>query len=114
MNNGKHGFLIVAALLGGFILSFLGLGVLWAGAPWPYQMLMFFPFLLLALAVRRFGGSGLYVLIGAIPVASMLVQFRDKDNSHLMPVLVVIAWGLGTLLGHYFGGRLSRRPDGYA
>ena len=77
-------------------------------------MLMFFPFLLLALAVKRFGGSVVYVLIGAIPVALMLVQFRDKDNSHLMPVLVVIAWMIGILLGHYFGGRLSRRPDGYA
>jgi hypothetical protein len=114
MNSGRNGILLVVGLLGGFILSFVGLGVLWAGAPWPYQMLMFFPFLLLALGVKRFGGNGVHVLIGAIPVAAMLVQFRDKDNSHLMPILVVIAWLLGILLGHYVGGRISRLPDGHA
>lgn len=111
MNSGRKGILLVVALLGGFILSFVGLGVLWVGTPWPYQMLMFFPFLLLALGVKRFGGNGVHVLIGAVPVALLLVQFRDKDNSHLMPVLIVVAWGLGIFLGHYFGSRLSRRPE---
>jgi hypothetical protein len=91
------------ALLGGFALSFVGLGVLWAGAPWPYQALMFFPFLLLALAIKRFGGRVVHVLIGAIPIALLLVQFRDKEGSHLMPILVVIAWMLGMLLGHRLG-----------
>lgn len=100
---------MVAALLGGFILSFVGLGVLWVGAAWPYQMLMFFPFMLLALAIKRFGGKVAFVFIGAFPLASMLVQFRDKDDSHLMPILIVLAWVAGILLGHYFGGRLSRR-----
>ena len=60
MDNWRHGLLTVVALLGGFALSFVGLGVLWVGVPWTYQMLMFFPFLLLALAVmllgRYFGG----------------------------------------------------------
>jgi hypothetical protein len=109
MNSRRSGLLIVVALLGGFLLSFAGLGVLWAGTAWPYQMLMFFPFLLLAFAVKHFGGTVIPVLIGALPVASLLVQFRDKDDSHLLPVLVVVAWVLGVLLGHFLGGRRSRR-----
>lgn len=112
MSNGKQGVLRIAALLGGFILSFVGVGVLWAGAPWPYQLLMFFPFLLLAFAIERFESTALPMLIGVFPIGTILVQFRDKDNSHLMPVLAVSAWVLGILLGHYLGGRFTRKPNG--
>lgn len=114
MSNGKQGFLVIAALLGGFILSFVGSGMLWVGAPWPYQLLMLFPFMLLAFAIKRFGGTALPMLIGAIPIGTILVQGRDKDNSHLMPVLVVSAWVLGILLGHYLGGRFTRKTNGDA
>ena len=106
--------MIVVALFGGFILSFLGLGALWVGASWPFQMLMFFPFLLLALAIKRFGGNAVPLILGALPIAATLVQFRDKENSHLMPILMVGAWALGILLGNYLGSRLSRPPDGDA
>lgn len=106
--------MIVFALFGGFILSFLGIGALWVGLSWQYQMLMFFPFLMLAFGIKRFGGNVVHILIGALPVASILVQFRDKQNSHLMPILIVITWLLGMLLGHYLGGRLFRRPNGHA
>ena len=47
-----------AAIAGGFALSFLGFGLLWAGTPWAYQLLMFFPFLALAFAVTRVGRFG--------------------------------------------------------
>lgn len=109
MNGGKRGIWLVAALLGGFVLSFAGMGALWVGAAWPYQALMSVPFMLLALASRRLAGSAIPVLVGALPVAVMLVQFRDANNSHAMPVLVVAGWALGILLGHALGARLSRR-----
>lgn len=110
MDNWKQGVWSAVALVGGFALSFVGFGVLWAGAPWHYQLLMFFPFLLLAFAITRFGGNTLLVLLGAMPVGALLLQFRDKDNSHVMSFVVVGAWVAGTLIGHYVGGRLRKQP----
>jgi hypothetical protein len=112
MNNRKQGIGFVAALLGGFLLSFVGMGVLWVGTPVPYQFLMFFPFLLLAVALRRFGWSALPMLLGLIPIGEIFVQFRDRDDSHLTSILLVAAWVSGILLGHYLGGRLARHPRG--
>lgn len=110
MSDAKRVTSSILAVPGGFILSFLGLGVLWAGTPWPYQFLMFFAFLLLALGIRRWGGTALPMLMGAAPIGALLVQFRDKDNSHLMPVLLVASWVAGTWLGHHLGGRRAAAP----
>ncbi|MBI1397994.1 MAG: lysophosphatidic acid receptor [Betaproteobacteria bacterium] len=109
MDNSKQRTLWVVAMIGGFALSFVGLGVLWAGAPWHYQILMFFPFLLLAFSVTRFGTNALPVLLGALPIGALLLQFRDKNNSHLMPFVIVGAWVVGILLGHYVSIRLKKR-----
>ena len=101
------------ALAGGFALSFVGLGVLWIGTPWHYQALMFFPFLLLAFAVSRTGPAGdntfMLTIWGAAPIGALITMFRDKDDSHLGPVLIVCAWLAGTLSGHYLAARLRRR-----
>lgn len=110
MSNWKQVIVLVAALVGGFVLSFVGFGVLWAGARWTYQLLMFFPFLLFTFAIKRLGGHALLILIGAIPIAAILVQARDKDDSHLMSILLVVAWAMGILLGDYLSDRFSRKP----
>ncbi len=103
----------VVAAGGGFILSFIGLGVLWIGTPWHYQALMFFPFLLLSFSVTRIRNARdnmfLPVLYGAMPIGALLLLFRDKNNSHLMPILMVCTWVAGTLLGHYLAGKYSRK-----
>jgi hypothetical protein len=86
---------------GGFALSFIGMGLLWIGLPWVCQALMFFPFLLLAYALAKAGGvaTAMSVLYGALPLAMLLMMFRDRDDSHLMPMLIVAAWLAGILGG---------------
>ena len=93
----------VAAVAGGFGLSFLAFGLLWIGTPWHYQALMFLPFLLLAFAVSFTGAQDrmfLLCALGALPLGSVLMLFRDKNDSHLMPILMVLAWLAGILAGH--------------
>lgn len=101
------------AVGGGFGLSFLGLGSLWAGAAWHFQALMFFPFLLLAFAITRAAPPGdkvfLAVIYGASPIGLLLTMFRDSNDSHLMPILMVCAWLAGVVSGHWLAGKLSRR-----
>jgi hypothetical protein len=97
------------AVAAGVGLSFLGLGVLWAGAPWRYQALMLLPFLFATFVVTRTGVSGdktwLLVIYGAAPLAALLTMFRDRDDSHLMPILMVCFWALGALGGHVLASR---------
>jgi hypothetical protein len=47
------------------------------------------------------------VLIGAMPTGALISLFRDKDGSHLMPLLMVGAWVAGASLGRY----LARMPS---
>ncbi|MGE5640739.1 MAG: lysophosphatidic acid receptor, partial [Clostridia bacterium] len=94
----------IVAVAGGFGLSFVAFGLLWIGTPWHFQALMFVPFLLLAFAVTRTGpGDKVFALCiaGALPLGLLLTLFRDKEGSHLMPILVVLAWLAGILAGHF-------------
>lgn len=110
MKTGLHMPSVISALAGGLILSFIGFGLLWAGASWPYQFGMLVPFLVLAFFLARRSLVAAYgVLAGAAPIAIIIVQFRDNDNSHLMPVLVVAGWIAGTLLGHFLGRRYNAK-----
>ena len=98
------------ALAGGFGLSFLGLGLLWIGTPWPIQALMAVPYFILTWALTR-GASGAanqlltFVLTGAAPLGGLIMMFRDKNDSHLNSILTVAAWAAGAALG-----RLAARP----
>ena len=98
---------------GGFGLSFFAFGLLWIGTPWPLQALMFVPFFLLALAMAWTGpvGDTTYqlVLYGALPLGTVVTMFRDKNDSHLMPILVVLSWLAGILAGHYLAAALRAR-----
>lgn len=98
------------AAAGGFALSFLGMGTLWIGAAWHYQALMFLPFLLLAFAITRSGEPGdklfMVVIYGAAPIGLLITQFRDSNDSHLMPILMVCAWLAGVLAGHCLAANL--------
>jgi hypothetical protein len=104
----------VLALVGGFALSFLGLGVLWIGTPWPYQALMLFPFLWLAFAITRAGSAGdrvfVLILVGAAPIGGVMTMFRDRNGSHLGSILVVCAWLAGVLAGQQLAARRTRMP----
>lgn len=94
------------ALAGGFGLSFLALGLLWIGTPWPFQALMGVPFFVLTwLLARGAPGSAnqllTFVLTGAAPLGLLITQFRDKNDSHLNSVLIVVCWFAGAALGRY-------------
>lgn len=110
------GVLGAAALLGGLALSLLGMGLLWAGAGWGWQLLVGLPFLGLGYGVARAGGRdeavSLLVIVGAAPLGMMVMMFRDRDDSHLLPVLTVLSWLAGAVAGkvwaHCHGGV---RPD---
>jgi hypothetical protein len=111
----KQGLLWALALMVGFALSFAGFGVLWTGTPWHYQCLMFFPFLFLSFAVTRFSSNGAwFIWVGAMPIGLLLLQFRDKNDSHLASYLVVGTWIIGTLTGRYLGCRSGMSPSGSA
>lgn len=94
-------------VVGGFAFSFAGVGLLWIGLPWAYQALMFLPFLLLAFALAKAGGASIPISIvyGALPLAMVMLMFRDRNDSHLMPVLVVACWLAGILGGRALAAR---------
>ncbi|MER2511099.1 lysophosphatidic acid receptor [Nitrosomonas ureae] len=104
-------FIILCALVSGFLLSFIGFGLLWSGISWHTQLIMALPFLLLSRAVYRWSKGALgicaFIVVGAAPLGVLISRFRDTNDSHLMPVLVVLSWILGVLAGCY-SGYLSR------
>lgn len=103
-----------AAIAGGFALSFLGFGLLWAGTPWEYQLLMVLPFLVLSFAVTRTGSAGnqawLLIVCGALPLGMVIPMFRDKNDSHVMSVLIVCGWAAGIAAGYYLGKKGKPGP----
>ena len=109
-SNWKKILVILLALSGGFLLSFIGFGVLWSGIPWHYQLIMFFPFLLLSFAVSRWNKGTvdgcIFILCGAAPLGALITQFRDSNDSHLMPILIVLGWLIGITSG-YFLAKIS-------
>lgn len=106
--------IILAALFGGFLLSFLGFGLLWSGIPWHTQLIMILPFSLLSYGILRWsnGAIGLcaFIGMGAAPFGLLIMQFRDTNGSHLMPILVVTGWLIGICAGCYWG-KLSRKSS---
>lgn len=111
-NRWEKVLVIVMALAGGFLLSFIGFGVLLSGVPWHYQLIMFLPFLLLSFALTHRGKGALdscfFILCGAAPLGILITQFRDHNDSHLLPILMVSSWLVGIISG-YFLAKIS--PD---
>lgn len=97
--------LILSALIGGLVLSFLGFGLLWSGIAWHVQMIMVIPFLMLSYALCRWDkgtvDSCILIASGAAPIALLMTQFRDTQGSHLMSVLVTLSWFIGIISGYY-------------
>jgi len=106
----KKLFSALLAIAGGLILSFSGFGILWIGSPWHYQLLMFFPFLLLSFVVTLMRTNALlFVTLGAVPLGSLIPQARDPSGSHLMPILTICAWVAGIFVGYYLGNKFLQR-----
>lgn len=113
-NSWKKVLTVLLALIGGFLLSFIGFGVLWSGILWHYQLMMFLPFLLLSFVLTRWSkgrlDSCILIICGAAPLGALMTQFRDSNDSHLMPILVVVSWLIGIISG-YFLVKISPDPS---
>jgi len=110
MNPASRGFWTVAGVTVGLGLAFLALGLLWVGVPWHLQFLVALPFVLAGFVFKRCGGATYPVLAGALPIGALVVQFRDKTGSHAMPVALVSAWALASLLGSLLARRAGAAP----
>ena len=95
------------ALIGGFLLSFLALVALWSGIPWIVQIAIFLPFLLFSYTVFEWTNESwiicALILVGAMPLGILMMQFRDTNGSHLLPTLMVMSWIIGISAGCYLG-----------
>ena len=96
----------VLAVAGGAVLSFLAFGVLWVGTAWHLQVLMAIPFFLLTWLLVRGAPDAAnnllaFVLCGAGPLGLLMTKFRDKNDSHLFPILIVCSWVAGAALGWF-------------
>jgi hypothetical protein len=111
----REAWLALVAVAAGFALSFLAMGLFWIAMAWPVQALVVLPFGATAWALARWSGnprrSALLLLVGATPLGLLFTLFRDRDGSHLLPVLMVVLWGLGTLAG---ASLAAGRPDDQA
>jgi hypothetical protein len=113
-SNWKEMLTILIALAGGFLLSFLGFGLLWSGISWPIQLIMILPFFLLSYGLFRWSNNATlscaFVFIGAAPLGLLITRFRDTNDSHLLPILIVCGWALGILASFYFA-KLSQKSS---
>ncbi|MBS0424222.1 MAG: lysophosphatidic acid receptor [Proteobacteria bacterium] len=112
-NNWKEMLIILLALAGGFLLSFLGFGLLWSGISWSMQLIMIVPFFLLSYGLYRWSSNAtlscVFIFIGAAPLGLLITRFRDTNDSHLMPILIVSGWMIGILAGSHFR-KLTQKP----
>ncbi|MGZ3649862.1 MAG: hypothetical protein ACXVB9_01780 [Bdellovibrionota bacterium] len=110
----KNSLLLAAGILGGFALSFLGIGVMWIGLPPLAQFGMAALFCGAAFLLSRFAKQGSFalttLLIGATPLGAILVQFRDKNDSHLLSILLVCGWMAGAAAGAWLGSPKAPKP----
>ena len=107
--NTRTGIALLLGIVFGFALSFLGYGLMWIGLNPALQGLNAFLFLALAYGVgratRSYPATCLAVAAGAFPVAALLTQFRDKNDSHLVGILLAGSWIMGIALGSWVGSR---------
>ena len=96
------------AALAAFTLSFLGLGFLWIGKLGGEVMVAAL-YLWLAYSVGHLRGKHIALLtvaLPAIPIAALIVQFRDSHDSHLGSIAIVPCWLAGITLGAFAADRM--------
>lgn len=94
----------------GALLSFLNLGILWAGVNQWLQSLVALAFLVVSYFVTKSKkGLSLYMLIGAAPLYGLLVQFRDQNGSHLLGITISASSVVALLIGLWLGQRKLKK-----
>lgn len=98
-----------------FVLSILAFGLLALAMSWPVQLAMGVPFALVAYVLARRARDARRVavsmLAGAAPLGLLFAQFRNAEGSHLMPVLVVLSWAGGIVVGAVLAARRQGRAQ---
>ncbi|MBY0515387.1 MAG: hypothetical protein K2P81_00660 [Bacteriovoracaceae bacterium] len=90
----------------GALLSFLNLGILWTGVNQWIQSTVALAFFLVSYYVTKNKKSqSFYMLLGSAPLYLLLVQFRDKNGSHLLGITIIASSTLALLLGKWLGHR---------
>ena len=95
------------AALAAFALSFLGLGFLWIGKLGG-EVIVAALYLWLAYSVSHLRGKRIALLtvaLPALPIAALIVQFRDSNDSHLGSIAIVLGWLAGITLGAFAADR---------
>lgn len=109
----KTGFFTLLAVVAGFLLSFLGFGLLWIGLNPYIQECFSLAFFLLSFSLARFVKDADFApyapLIGIAPLGSLILQFRDKNDSHLVPILLVAGWVIGIIAGARLGFYFAKK-----
>ena len=93
----------ILAALTAFALSFLGLGFLWIGKLGG-EAIVAALYLWLAYSVSHLRGKRIALMTvaaPAVPIAALLVQFRDSNDSHLVSIAIVLGWLAGITLGAF-------------
>ena len=96
------------AALAAFTLSFLGLGFLWIGKLGG-EVIVAALYLWLAYSVSHLRGKRIALIVvalPAVPIAALLVQFRDSNDSHLVSIAIVLGWLAGITLGAFAADRM--------
>lgn len=91
----------VLGVLAASAIAFLGFGMVWIGQP-ALQACVAVLFLLLAYTVSHVRGRNMALMVTALPaapVAWLIAQFRDVNDSHAISIATVLAWALGIFLG---------------
>ncbi len=93
----------IPAAIAAFTLSFLGLGSLWIGKLGG-EVTVAALYLWLAYSVGHLRGKHIALLtvaLPALPIAALIVQFRDSHDSHLASIAIVLCWLAGITLGAF-------------
>lgn len=97
------------ALAASFLLTFAGFGFFWVGLPGACLLLAG------AYAMTAFGAARVTSLpaalvatgLGLVPLAGILVRFRDASGSHLLPLAILSVWCGAALWGAWMGADRS-------
>jgi hypothetical protein len=98
--------MVILNLISGALLSFLSLGIIWTGVNQWIQAIVTVTFFILSYFTFKPSKTPMYsILIGAGPLGSLLTQFRDKNDSHLLGITIAGSWVLATLLGGWLASK---------
>lgn len=101
----KQTIALALALLASFALAFTGFGFFWVGIPGAC-LLLAGAYAITAFAAARWAALPAVLVavgLGLLPLAGIMVQFRDASGSHLLPAAILSVWCGAALWGAWTG-----------